>query len=127
MTGEEEAAELRALIREAHEAIKDLHRLTGQARLLSRDCASESRRAAHQAASAELDRFSRHLQHQLNLMSGELNRGVMRAQREIAHQLAVSELGETPDGKLWVKFSGAPFDEDPYGDDPPEGNSGGPP
>jgi F0F1-type ATP synthase membrane subunit b/b' len=116
VTAAAETEELRALVREAHAAIKDMDRLLADYRRTHREAAQEARASAQQAAAAELDRFARHLQHEANAMAAELNRSVLAARAQIARQLAVAEVGEHPDGRLYVKFGGNLFDTDPHGD-----------
>ena len=107
----DELAELRELVRDAHGAIKDLGRLLDEYRRIARDAANDARARAQQAAAAELADFAEHLQREANRMSAQLNRAVHEAQRNVVRQLEVADMGETKEGRLWVRFKGAPFDD----------------
>lgn len=115
------ADELRALIREAHGAAKDLSGLLRECRELRAGLIREVGEAAHQEASDQLQRFARHLQGEMNDHAARLNASVRRAQDHIVKSLALARLERDGDGGLKFTFEGgARFDDDvPLPDAPP--------
>ncbi len=107
------AAELRELIREAHGATKDLARVLREIRQAIAGGAAQAAQAAQAAGNAELGRYSRHLQREMNQQSAELNAAIARAQQNIIDALVISHVEQDPDvpGRLRFTFRGAPFDE----------------
>lgn len=109
---DEAAAELRELIREAHGATRDLARVLRECRELRAELANQARDAAAAAANAEIERFSRHLQNEMNRHAADLNAGVARAQNHIIKTLTLARAEPDPGGGLRFIFDGAPFDAD---------------
>ena len=105
------ADELRALLREAHEALKDMDRLVDVYRRAATDAAAAGRKAAYDAATGEMARFSDHLQSEMNRSARELNAAVDRARMQVVESvrpIAVSIDSDT--GRIEVQFAGGKFD-----------------
>jgi len=122
MSADDEREQLRELVREAHGAIRDLDRLLAEYRRVARDTAHDAQTRVFAAANAELGRFSAHLQREANALAKQLNTAILAAQRNITDSLAISEVFETADGKLGIKFAGGLFDDQVPVDDDPAGS-----
>jgi len=105
------ADELRSLVREAHEAIKDMDRLLAEFRRAAQDAAGSGRKAAFDAASTEMARFSDHLQAEMNRSAADLNAAVDRARRQVIEAVRPTEITVDSDtGRIEVHFAGGTFD-----------------
>lgn len=111
-TADAAAAELRELIREAHGATRDLTRLLRECREMKAHLAHEAEAAANQAATDEINRFSRHLQQEMNRHAANLNASVDRAQRHIVKSLSNAKFVTTEDGELAIRFLHGKFNDD---------------
>jgi hypothetical protein len=106
--------ELRALIREAHEATKDCRAAIRECRALTEDIADACAKAAYDASNAEMDRWAAHVQREMNQRAADLNRAVIAAREHIGRALLprIGEMlldGDGP-GKLMLQFEGPLFD-----------------
>lgn len=106
------ADELRALIREAHGAAKDLSGLLRECRELRAGLLREVGEAAHQEAGDQLARFARHLQQQQNDHATYLNGAVERAQKNIVRALTLARAEPDDSGGLKFTFEGGKFKDD---------------
>jgi hypothetical protein len=109
-----ELAALRALIREAHEATKDLRAAIREARQVAADAARATEAAAFAAGQAELGRWSDHIQGQMDAAAADLNRAVDAARAHIVDALTPVELEvDEATQQLKVRFAGNRFDAGP--------------
>lgn len=111
----DERDELRALIREAHEAIKDLRTAIRDAKATTRDMADAAAKAAFEASNDEMARWSRHIQAEMNRSARDLNRAVEAARDHIGRSLmpkiaSLDTSGAAP--VLLIEFEGGKFDAD---------------
>lgn len=105
------AAELRDLIREAHEAIKDMTGLLREFRQIIATGEQRGRDACAESADAELRKWYEHVQAEMNRNAASLNKAVEAARDAVVQQLTVSYLEPTADGKLKLCWKAGKFDE----------------
>lgn len=118
LTPEQELEQLRALIREAHETIKDLRLTIREARQLVTELLDDF----HSIADTEIKDLANWLQRENNRYATELNASVDKARSEITRQLTTTKLILDPVGNHFeVQFKPGHFDDQvplPHPDQP---------
>ena len=108
-----EMEELRALIRESHEAIKDLTKLLREYKKAAADGTKAAGERAHDAADKKLREFFDHLQAESNHNAAELNKSVERAKDHVMKRLLIArmEIDKDSDMARFYFEENTPFDE----------------
>jgi hypothetical protein len=104
--------ELRLLIRQAHEAVRDLRAALRDARKLTDEFARGAEAAAHAAAAAELGRWQSHVQAEMNRSAKLLNAAIERAREHIVKTLVLEAADVADDGTVRAVFAAPKFDDD---------------
>lgn len=106
------AAELRELIREANGSIKELARLLRECRSVIASGAEQARTAAGEAGNQELNRYTRHLQAEMNRHTASLAEAVDKARSDVIRSLTLKSIRRGPDGNLQAIWAAGNFDAD---------------
>jgi hypothetical protein len=108
LTPQQEISQLRDLIREAHEVLKDLRGALREARAAASDMVTRF----DLIATREIQQLGNHLQQCNNQAAADLNAEVQAARVELTRQLAMSHLERDNSTDTWrVIFQAGRFDD----------------